>query len=180
MAILDGSLLGVGGARNDAGCGLGAKFLAGEKCCCSAENGFLVWGSGSADREVVSSVDPRVGGRNTGEAVEIMEEDFARVWLGTRTAADTELADGLRRCREAVRGGLDRSCLTGSELWVLLDCRVEYDLCRPPVVGLPILARAEGGRIEALLTTLLAALGGPVDVDVIFRVGGLIGSRLGD
>lgn len=42
------------------------------------------------------------------------------------------------------------------------------------------MARAEGGRIEALLATLLAALGGLVDVEVVFRVGGLIGSRLGD
>jgi hypothetical protein len=47
-----------------------------------------------------------------------------------------------------------------------------------------MLARAEGGRVETLLTTLFAALGGLADVDdeleVKFRVGGLTGSRLGD
>jgi hypothetical protein len=79
-----------------------------------------------------------------------------------------------------VSGGLDRSCFTGSELWLLFDCRAENVLCSPPVVGFPMLARAEGGRIEALLAILLAALGGLADVDVTFRVGGLIGSRLGD
>lgn len=125
-------------------------------------------------------MDPRVGGRSAEPAVETVDEDFARVWLGTRGAVDATLAEGLRRCREVVSGGLDRSCLTGSEFWLLLDCRVENALWSPPVVGLPMLARAEGGRIEALLTILLPALGGLVDVDVIFRAGGRIGSRLGD
>ena len=179
--MLEGNLLGDGGARNAAGCGLGAKFLAGEKCCCRAEKGFLIWGSARAGREAASSADPRVGGRRTG-ALDTVEEDFARVWPGTRGAAETELAEGLRRCREAVSGGLERSCLTGSELWLLFDCRVENDRCRAPVVGRPMLARAEGGRVEALLTTLLAALGGLTDAVVVveFLVGGLIGSRLGD
>lgn len=31
--MLEGSLLGDGGARKAAGCGLGARDLAGEKCC---------------------------------------------------------------------------------------------------------------------------------------------------
>jgi hypothetical protein len=129
-------------------------------------------------------VDPRVGGRNTGGAVETMEEDFARVWPGTRGAVLAVLADGFRRCREAVSGGLERSCLTGSDIWLTFDCRVENDRCSPLLVGLPMLARAEGGRVETLLTTLFAALGGLADVDdeleVKFRVGGLTGSRLGD
>ena len=51
-----------------------------------------------------------------------------------------------------------------------------------------MLARAEGGRVETFVTTLLAALGGladadagiDVEADVKFLVGGLIGSRLGD
>jgi hypothetical protein len=129
-----------------------------------------------------------VGGRNPGGAVETMEEDFARVWPGTRGAEEAlaALADGFRRCREAVSGGLERSCLTGSEIsrWLTFDCRVENDRCSPLLVGLPMLARAEGGRVETLLTTLLAVLGGLADVDdeleVKFRVGGLTGSRLGD
>lgn len=43
-----------------------------------------------------------------------------------------------------------------------------------------MLARADGGRIEALLAILLPALGGLVDVEVIFRAGGFMGSRLGE
>jgi hypothetical protein len=178
--MFEGNLLGDGGARKAAGCGLGARFLAGEKCCCRAENGFLSCGSASAGREIVSSVDPRAGGRSAAGALETTEDDFARAWLGIRGAAEGELAEGLRRCRELVSGGLDRSCFTGSVPWLTFECRFEADLFSPPVVGLPMLARAEGGRIEALPTTLLAALDGLADVDGTFGVEGLIGSRLGD
>ena len=61
-----------------------------------------------------------------------------------------------------------------------LGLRFEEDLCSPPVVVLPPLARRGGGRIEALLVMLPVALGGRdvVIVDVL-RVG-LVGSRLGD
>jgi hypothetical protein len=180
MAMFEGNLLGDGGARKAAGCGLGARFLAGEKCCCRAENGFLSCGSTSAGREIVSSADPRVGGRLAVGALETIEDDLARVWLGIRGAAEGELAEGLRRCRELVSGGRDRSCLTGSVLWLTFECRFEDDLLSPPVVGLPMLARAEGGRIKALLTTLLAALGGLADVDRTLGAEGFIGSRLGD
>lgn len=42
--MLDGSLLGEGGTRKDAGCGFGARFLAGEKCCWRVEKvGRLGW-----------------------------------------------------------------------------------------------------------------------------------------
>lgn len=129
-------------------------------------------------------MDPRVGGCSTGDVVETVEEDFARVWPGTRGADEAVLADGFRRCREAVSGGLERSCLTGSEIWLTFDGRVENDRCGPLLVGLPMLALVDGGRVDTLPTTLLAALGGLADVDdevdVKFRVGGLTGSRLGD
>lgn len=112
--MFEGNLLGDGGARKAAGCGLGARFFAGEKCCCIAEKGFLAWGSANVVREVVSS--PRIGGRSIGCTFETVEEDFARVWLVIRGAVEIVLAEGLRRCREVVSGGLDLSCLTGSEL----------------------------------------------------------------
>jgi hypothetical protein len=35
--MFEGSLLGEGGARNDAVAGLGARFFAGEKCCWRVE-----------------------------------------------------------------------------------------------------------------------------------------------
>lgn len=40
--MFEGSLLGEGGARNTAGCGLGARLLAGEKCCWRVENAGLL------------------------------------------------------------------------------------------------------------------------------------------
>lgn len=126
--MLEGRLLGEGGARKAAGCGLGTRFLAGEKCCCRAEKGFFSWGSATDGREVASS---RVGGRSTGGAPEKVEVDFARVWPETRGAVEIELADGLRRCREVVSGGLDRSCFGGSAPWLVFGCWVEEALCRP-------------------------------------------------
>jgi hypothetical protein len=38
---LEGNLLGVGAARNVAGCGLEPIFFAGEKCCWRVENAGL-------------------------------------------------------------------------------------------------------------------------------------------
>jgi hypothetical protein len=80
-----------------------------------------------------------------------------------------------------VRGGLERSFLTGSASNSLLASwfarRPDVDLCNPPVVGLPILAREGGGRIEVLLEMLPLALGGRAVV--VLRVG-FTGNRLGD
>lgn len=42
MAMFEGSLLGEGGASKAAGCGFGARFLAGEKCCWKFENAGLL------------------------------------------------------------------------------------------------------------------------------------------
>ena len=114
------------------------------------------------------------------DAFKIVEEDFVRVWLGGFVPVDAELVEALRRCRDCVRGGRERSCLTGSVvLEVALELRVEDDLCKPPVVDLPILAREGGGRMEvALLITLPVALGGLEDAAA--RVEGFTGSRLGD
>ena len=116
-------------------------------------------------------------------AFKIVEEDFVRVWLGAFVLADAELVEALRRCRDCMRGGRERSCLMGSVvvlvLEVELELRVEDDLCKLPVVGLLILAREGGGRMEAaLLITLPVALGGLEDTAA--RVEGFTGSRLGD
>jgi hypothetical protein len=80
-----------------------------------------------------------------------------------------------------VSGGLDRSFFTGSESMVGggLGWRPEDDLCNPLVVGLLMFAREAGGRVEALLITLPAALGGRETVDEL-REGGFTGSLLGD
>ena len=188
MAIFEGNLLGEGGARKAAGWGFGARFFAGEKCCCSVEKaGRLSCESGRevgscADSRVggrTAEADSRVGGRRVVDAFKTVEEDFVRVWPGTRVAADTELVEAFRRCRDWVRGGLERSCLTGSVIEdVALELRVEDDRFKPPVVGLLILAREGGGcKEEALLVALPVALGG---LEVVLRVDGLTGSRLGD
>jgi hypothetical protein len=112
------------------------------------------------------------------DAVTAVEEDFVRVWPETRVLAETELVEAFRRCLDWTGGGLERSVLTGSVLEAVLELRLEEERCKPPVVGLPMLAREGGGRIEgALLVTLPFALGGREDV---VRTGGLTGSRLGD
>lgn len=154
MAIFEGNLLGDGGARNAAGCGLGARLFAGEKCCCSVENaGRFNCDSANVGRGVASS---RVGGLRSVDEFRTVEEDFVRVWDGTRALVVTELADGFRMWREVVRGGLDRSCLTGSVLAaVVFDIRFEEDLCNPLVVGFPVLTREGGGRIDPLSTSRL-------------------------
>lgn len=108
-----------------------------------------------------------------------MEEDFVRECPGTFVLAESVLVDALRRWRDWVSGGLDRSFFTGSESvtgggfgWRPVG------LCNPPVVGLLMFARDGGGRIEALLIALPVALGGRDRVETL-RGGGL-GSRLGD
>ena len=80
MAIFEGNLLGEGGARKTAGCGLGARFLAGEKCCCRVENaGFLsCCGAACVGREAGSCAGSRVGGRKVVDALRTVE-DFVRV-----------------------------------------------------------------------------------------------------
>lgn len=159
---------------------MGARFFAGEKCCCKVEKaGLLSCGSACAIRDTNPS-GPFVGGRWTVDALSVAEVDFAREWLAARVVEEKELVEGVRKCRKVVSGGLERSCLTGSVLWLVLDCRFEDDLCSPPVVGLPMLARGGGTHIEALLAVVLAALGGLADVDVILRDAGLMGSRLGE
>lgn len=181
MAIFEGSLLGDGGARKAAGCGLGARFLAGEKCCCRVENaGLLSSDSAWTRREACSSVDPREGSGRVVDAVRTVEEDFVRARPGAPVVADIELVDALRRYREVVSGGLERSFFSGSMFEGGLGWRVEEDLCKAPVVGLPMLARGGGGGIEeALLTKLPVELGGREDT-VARRVVGLTGSRLED
>lgn len=114
------------------------------------------------------------------EEVRSVEEDFVRECPGPFALAERVLADALRRWRDCVSGGLDRSFFTGSDSVVGggFGRRPEDDLCNPPVVGLLMFAREGGGRIEELLITLALALGGRETVDIL-RVGGL-GSRLGD
>ena len=110
--------------------------------------------------------------------VRSVEEDFVRVWPGPLEVAEVVLADALRRWRDCVSGGLDRSFFAGSESVVDgggFGRRPEDDLCNPAAAGLPIFDRVVGGRIEALLITLPVALGG---LEMV-REGGL-GSRLGD
>jgi hypothetical protein len=114
------------------------------------------------------------------EEVKSVEEDFVRECPGPFVLAERVLADTLRRWRDCVSGGLDRSFFTGSESvgGTGFGRRPEVDLCKPPVVGLLMFARGGGGgRIEALLITLPVELGGREMV--VLRVGGL-GSRLGD
>lgn len=76
MAILEGNLLGEGGARKAAGCGLGTRFLAGEKCCCRVENAGLLscCDSAFAGREVGSCTDSRVGGGKVVDAFKIVDD----------------------------------------------------------------------------------------------------------
>jgi hypothetical protein len=77
MAMLEGNLLGDGGARNAAGCGLGARLLAGEKCCWRVENaGLLSCGSADAGAELRSCVT--LGGRRAVLALSVVLDDFVR------------------------------------------------------------------------------------------------------
>lgn len=171
-------MLGDGGTRNAAGWGFGARLFAGEKCCWSVEKvGLLNCGSDGW----ASSAPFLVGSRRAVEEVKSVEEDFVRECPGPFVLAERVLADTLRRWRDCVSGGLDRSFFTGSESvgGTGFGRRPEVDLCKPPVVGLLMFARegGGGGRIEALLITLPVELGGREMV--VLRVGGL-GSRLGD
>lgn len=78
---------GEGGARKAAGWGLGARDLAGEKCCWRVEKeGFLGWeeerralvvGGSAEGSRVVGSRDG--GGRRAVEDVKRVEEDLVRV-----------------------------------------------------------------------------------------------------
>jgi hypothetical protein len=158
---------------------LGARFFAGEKCCWRVEKaGRLNCDSVCGGCAFGSSAPFLVGGRRATEDVRIVEEDFVRVCPGSFEPAERVLADALRRWRDCVSGGLDRSFFAGSESVIVgggFGRRPENDLCNPPVVGLLIFARVGGGRIEELLVTLPVALGG---LEMV-RVGGL-GSRLGD
>lgn len=111
-------------------------------------------------------------------ALRTVEEDFVRVCPGPRVAEEIELVEPFRRCRDWVRGGLERSVFTGSVFEVVLELRVEEERCKPFVVCLLMLARGGGARIEdTLLITLPVALGGREEM---VRVEGLTGSRLGD
>jgi hypothetical protein len=156
---------------------LGARLLAGEKCCCSVENaGRRTCDSPIVDFGLASS---RVGGRRIVEAVKFVEDDCVRVWDGTRVLAESTPADGFRKCRDVVIGGLERSCLTGSALTAVFETRFDDDLCSPADAGLLMLAREGGGRIAPLLVVFPVELGGLLDVAVL-RVEGLTGRRLGD
>jgi hypothetical protein len=75
--MFEGNLLGDGGARNAAGCGLGARLLAGEKCCCRVEKaGRLSCDSAGADAEVRSCV--ALGGRRAVLVLSVVLDDFVR------------------------------------------------------------------------------------------------------
>ena len=120
----------------------------------------------------------RVGGRRVVVALRTVEEDLVRECPNPRVGPESELVEAFRRCRDWVRGGLDRSVFTGSVLEAVLEVRVEEERCKLLVVGLLMFAREGGGRIEeALLVTLPVALGGREDIAL---EGGLTGSRLGD
>ncbi len=191
---MEGSLLGEGGARKAEGCGFGARFLAGEKCCCKVLNaGFLNNGGSTGCGFGASKVLLRVGG---GRAVEDefvrVVEDLVRVCPGTAfELVEIEVADTLRTCLDVVIGGFDLSFLTGSGSALEAGAVFLMDevLCSPPVAGLLMFARGGGGRIEPLLTVLLALGGRPdVDVDVdidaarviLLVLVGFMGNRLGD
>ena len=75
-------MLGDGGARKAAGCGLGARFLAGEKCCCKVENAglFNCDSAGPALELVVASpAIPRDGGRSVVVELSKVDEDLVRL-----------------------------------------------------------------------------------------------------
>jgi len=75
--MFEGNLLGDGGARNAAGCGLGARLLAGEKCCWRVEKaGRLSCGSAGAGAEVRSCVT--LGGRRAVLALNVVLDDLVR------------------------------------------------------------------------------------------------------
>jgi hypothetical protein len=113
------------------------------------------------------------------DALKTVEDDFVRVWLETRVLLERTLTEGFLRCRDAVRGGRERSCLIGSVVVAVLGTLFEDDRCSPPLVGLPILAR-EGGGCMPLPLVLPAELGGLEDVFGGLRVEGFTGSLLGD
>ena len=72
--------------------------------------------------------------------------------------------------------------MTGSVLGfaAVFETQVEDDLCSPVVVGLLILARADGGRIEETDEMLPVALGGLPYNDTGRAVDLTVGNRLGD
>lgn len=192
--MLEGSLLGEGGARKAAGCGLGARFLAGEKCCCSVLNAGFLNNGGSifADCGLSTSVVLRLGGgRAVEDEVVKVDDDLVRTCPVTGFGlAENEVADVLRACLDVVIGGLDRSFLTGSNSGLDEETvdgfLIEEALCSPPVEALLVFARGGGGRIERSLLITLLALGGRAVVEVtvdalrVIRVEGFTGSRLGD
>jgi hypothetical protein len=98
--MFDGNLLGDGGARNAAGCGLGATFLAGEKCCWRVENaGLPSCGSTDVDAGAGFRSCVALGGRRAVLVLSVVLDDFVREWLETRVLADREFAEAFRRCR---------------------------------------------------------------------------------
>jgi len=181
--MLEGSLLGEGGARNAAGCGFGARFFAGEKCCWRVENaGFLICGGSTFEGRGAGSSDGHEGGRRA-VAVEALkvEYDLFLVWPIARVLEERVLlVDALRRCRDCVTGGRERSCFTGSvfEAGLPLRLLVEGRLCNSVVAGLPTFARVDGGFIEGLWVMLPLEMGGCESVEVLRVV--TVGRRLGD
>lgn len=162
--------------------------MAGEKCCCRVENaGRFNCDSaraGLSPEILFFVVVSREGGCSVMVELSSVEEDFVRECPVPRAVdvfAGKELADGFRRCREAVSGGLERSTFTGSVL-VLAETRVDEVLCSPPaaVAGLiDTLFRFEGGRIDMLEDMFSLALGGFAYIETGLAVL-TVGSREGD
>jgi hypothetical protein len=124
--------------------------------------------------------DGREGGRRAVEALNV-EKDLFRVWPVVRVLEERVLlVDALRRCRDWVIGGRERSCFTGSvfEAGLSLRLLVEGRLCDSVVAGWLVFARVEGGFMEGLLEMLPLELGGLETVEVLRVV--TVGRRLGD
>lgn len=98
---MDGSLLGDGGARKAAGWGLGARLLAGEKCCWRVEKaGFFSCGCSKVEVLGVGSSDARGGGLRTVDTPRREEEDLLRTCPDVRALAGRVLVlliDAFRR-----------------------------------------------------------------------------------
>lgn len=112
---------------------MGARFLAGEKCCwCVLNAGFLRKTSEpNAWYGLKLSLEPRVDGLDVTEVTHV-DVDRARPWDDCRDV--DALVEAVRTWRDVVIGGFDRSFLARS-LSAGRRFRCDTDLGRPVPIG---------------------------------------------
>lgn len=115
--MLLGSLLGLGGARRETIVGFGARFLAGEKCCCRVlKTGLFKSGFWSLS----------FGGRREGALERELMEAELRVWPRPDGAEELDVAFD---CARVVRVVADRVRPVVEDMLSL--SRTVFDLVRP-------------------------------------------------